>query len=142
MKRALALLALACAFAPIGDASPAHADPIAEDAIPPDLRAWIPWVLDGSDTYGCTAIGDRLQCTWPGALSLDLDARGGRFRQDIVADRLVDVWLPGDLERWPVDVKVDGRAAPVLDAGDGNPYLRVGEGTHRVDGAFRWPALP
>src|SRR4029453_15625524 len=43
--------------------------------------------------------------------------------------------------RWPEQVRVDGRPAPVEER-DGRPVLRLAPGTHEISGVFAWPRLP
>ena len=54
---------------------------------------------------------DAFRCVWPERLTLAVDARGGTFTQrwQVFADSWVA--LPGDLEHWPQDVRVNGAPA-------------------------------
>jgi hypothetical protein len=123
-------------------AVPASAQaPLAPEDVPAPLAPWVPWVLDGQTTYGCTLVGDSRQCAWPGELALALDATGGTFDLGVVADRETTVLLPGSAERFPIDVTVDGVARPVRAIG-GQPAVRVPAGAHRIRGTLRWRALP
>ncbi len=135
---AAAVLAVTAVLSAGGGAS---AQPLAPDEVPEPLRPWVPWVLDGEATYGCTLLGEEPLCTWPGALRLDVGAAGGRFALEVVADREVRVRLPGSDEHFPREVRIDGRPSPVLDGEEG-PAVRVGPGAHRVEGTFRWRTLP
>jgi hypothetical protein len=61
--------------------------------------------------------------------------------QEVRVDARNAFALPGDAERWPEEVRVDGRpAAPSL-AG-GRPELRLEPGLHEVRGRFVWARLP
>ena len=73
---------------------------------------------------------------WPGRLELALDARGGRFVQELFVAAESDVPLPGAAESWPEDVRVDGAGAPVFER-DGRPALRLARGAHARHGALR-----
>jgi hypothetical protein len=117
------------------------AQPISREALPPELRAWVPWVLDEVPTYGCPMVEGQAVCAWPGRLRLDLGSGGGRFDMEVRADRATEMRLPGDGQRWPVDLTVDGQAAPAVER-DGAPILRLQAGRHRVTGRFEWPDLP
>jgi hypothetical protein len=116
-----------------------------ESAIPPPLRPWIPWVLDSDE--GKSALcpvsngEDVPECVWPSRLLVSLDKRGGAFSQEwrVFAQSLVP--LPGDKERWPTQVTVDGKRSPVADQKDG-PKVLLPAGLHRVAGRFTWDALP
>jgi hypothetical protein len=124
-----------------GASRPAGAQPFSRDDLPPSLRPWVPWVLDQVPTLGCAAVQGQPVCVWPGRLRLDLVPTGGTFGLDLSADRAADVRLPGTVERWPQDVRLDGPPAPVFDS-DGTPLLRVAAGRHRVAGRFAWSRLP
>src|SRR5262249_26183724 len=50
--------------------------------------------------------------------------------------------LPGGGAQWPLDVKVDGRAAVAAAADDGTPQVRVAASRHTVTGTFVWKRLP
>ncbi|MGQ0501182.1 MAG: hypothetical protein ACT4P0_01015 [Panacagrimonas sp.] len=129
---------------PLVTAVPAHAGPMDPHDVPEALRPWIPWVLHGEAEKFCPSAHDdaahRL-CTWPSQLALDLDAGGGRFELRVSLDAPGWVALPGDGPRWPQDVSMDQRAAPVLDH-EGFPALWLARGSHRVQGRFAWSALP
>ena len=120
---------------------PALAGPIDEQSVPPELRSWIPWVLDEVPDYGCATIVGESVCYWPSTLVLDLNAQGGRFTQEITVDRNRSVPLPGSLKHWPMEVKVDGRPAVVLES-DGHPVVALTGGTHRLEGRLEWRELP
>lgn len=132
-------LMLAAALA--AGSSVATAQPISRDDLPPGLRQWIPWVLDQVPSLGCATVRGQAVCLWPGQLKLDLGPSGGTFGLDLQADRAVDARLPGDAERWPQDVRLDGSPAPVFDH-EGTPRLRLSPGRHRIAGRFAWSRLP
>src|SRR5260221_559721 len=117
------------------------AQPFPRPDIPPELRPWVPWVLDGAKDHVCTAVEGNAVCLWPGRLRLDLAAGGGSFRQELLADRDVDAPLPGDEKHWPQGVTLDGRPAPVFARG-AVPTIRLSAGSHAVDGRFDWRHLP
>ncbi|MFH1467501.1 MAG: hypothetical protein ABIO70_24160 [Pseudomonadota bacterium] len=113
----------------------------AQEGLPPELEPWAGWVLHGHPELSCPVTSAGASCVWPGALELDLGAEGGSFALEVRVDRDMAVPLPGGAARWPQDVRVDGQAAPVLDAG-GVPMLRLAAGAHRVAGRFAWSTLP
>ena len=113
----------------------------AQPAVPAALEPWRAWVLKDAPDHACAFRATDALCVWPGRLSLDLDAAGGRFEQRVALDREAFLALPGAAGRWPLEVKVDGRLAPVVEQ-DGVPSLRLAPGTHLVQGRFTWPALP
>jgi hypothetical protein len=132
-------MAVLCAIIALPDVLAAQ--PFPKDSLPPELRPWIAWVLDEVPHLGCAQIQGRPICIWPGRLQLALSGSGGVFELAVHADRPADLRLPGDLERWPLDVRLDGRPAPVVDQ-NGAPTLRLDAGNHEVAGRFTWSRLP
>ncbi len=125
-------------------ATPAASEPLALDEVPAPLAPWVDWVLRGHEQESCPflhGIQGRRACAWPSRLELELNAGEGRFTQEWWVHHEADVPLPGDERRWPQEVRVDGRPAP-LTALRGRPSLRLGRGLHRVSGRFYWDAPP
>ena len=135
-----AALVLGLVLAP-GAAERARAQPLSPQDLPPELRPWVPWVLDEVRDYGCPRVQGRPVCLWPGRLRLDLGSTGGTLALEVHADREADLRLPGSAEVWPEGLTLDGRPAAVHDRG-GSPGLRVPAGRHRVSGRFVWSRLP
>jgi len=124
-----------------GIPAPARAQPLPERDLPPVLRPWSAWIRDEIPDRVCTAVGGSTICLWPGRLDLRLAAEGGTFTLEAYADRALDLRLPGDEQRWPQDVRLDGRPAVVIDR-DNAPALRLPAGTHRIEGRYVWTHLP
>ncbi len=125
-------------------ATPAASEPLARHEVPAPLAPWVDWVLRGHEEASCPflhGLQGRRACAWPSRLVLELDVSEGRFQQEWWVHHEADVPLPGDTRRWPQDVRVDGRPAP-LTAVRGRPSLRLGPGLHRVSGRFYWDAPP
>ena len=124
----------------------------AQDSVPPELRNWQAWVLKGEEFRRCPFLAqgqpantpideNSYRCTWPERLALAVDARGGTFTQrwQVYADSWVT--LPGNLEYWPQDVRVNGAPGAVV-ARDGLPALRLTAGSYTITGRFGWSARP
>jgi hypothetical protein len=142
-RRWVRMLVLILGLVPL--ALSAGAAPLKPDEIPEPLRPWVDWVLWGHEQERCPFLhgaGDSRSCLWPSRLELFLDDSGGRFTQHWTVHG-GEAWvpLPGEATRWPLEVRVDGQAKPVVDR-EGRPGLRLAEGRHRVGGVFRWDALP
>src|SRR6185436_15446480 len=61
-------------------AAPLSAQRLPDASIPPELRPWVPWVLESVPERDCRKIDDDdIVRVWPGALRLDVGPRGGRF---------------------------------------------------------------
>jgi hypothetical protein len=117
----------------------------AEQSVPPALRPWIPWVLatDEAKAAQCPVPHGQEgpECAWPSRLSLSLHAQGGTFTQTWRLFRDAAVALPGDRERWPSQVLVNGKPATVADETDG-PTVYLPAGNHTITGRFVWDSLP
>jgi hypothetical protein len=120
----------------------AGAQPIVAADVPPILKPWEAWVLERLPEAGCPQVDQKPLCLWPGRLRLELTAvSGGHFAQEVYADRPNSLTLPGDADRWPQGVLVDGESRPVV-AHDGRPTIFLKGGPHRIQGQFVWERLP
>jgi hypothetical protein len=125
----------------------------APDPLPSQLRDWQGWVLHGEEFRRCPFLASAnpqpgqpidasaFRCVWPERLTLNLDARGGSFAQRWQVFSESWVTLPGSLEHWPLDVRVNGAPAAVV-AVNGAPTLRLGAGNYAVSGGFTWSTRP
>src|SRR3981081_3148508 len=96
-----------------GIPSSSGAQPLPERDLPPALRPWAAWVRDEIPDRVCTAVQGAAVCVWPGRLDLRRTSEGGTCTLEAYADRGLDLRLPGDAQRWPQDVRMDGRPAVV-----------------------------
>jgi hypothetical protein len=149
------LLAFATLLGALGTTTLAAAQPLPASDVPPALRPWIPWALDGAAAWGCTmrdgatdndanpSFGGTAApvCVWPGDLTLVLARDGGTFVLEATSDRRTALALPGRARHWPRDVRVDGRPTVVLAVGE-VPTIWLEPGAHRVEGRFVWSAPP
>src|SRR5215472_6580440 len=125
----------------------AHSAACAEVAVPPELRGWEEWALQGHEAHRCPWLvpgkptDDARICAWPSVLGLQADERGGRYSQRWQAAAETWLPLPGSSENWPEDVTLDGAPAAVV-AHDGAPAVRVASGVHTLAGIFRWTRRP
>ena len=133
---ALAAGLLAAALA----ATPTAVAPAAP-ALPEPLRPWVPWVVERHPDLPCPLVAGERLCAWPGRLALDLDDRGGRFTLEAVADRDLDLPLPGGPALWPRALTDNGRSALARRLAD-TPAVAITAGRHRLTGEFRWSRLP
>lgn len=137
------LLALALCWASVADGAT-----MKRHDVPAPLKPWVPWALHGTREPVCPSLAgqdEERNCVWPGRLALDLQAKGGKFSQafTVYGAAGVSAWvaLPGNAQRWPQSVQLNGKPAPVLGI-DGAPGLSLMPGEYRVAGAFAWQALP
>lgn len=123
------------------------AKPLALSEVPEPLRAWASWVLRGHESERCPFLSGQpgseatTRCAWPSQLELDLGDKAGRFTQRWQVFATTRVPLPGGQDRWPLDVHVDGRPAPVIVVGQ-QPTVELEAGTHTLRGSFAWDVLP
>jgi len=123
------------------------AAPLMAQDVPPPLRDWQGWVLHDAPEHGCPFLANRqpgagsYQCAWPGRLTLDAGADGGRFTLTVHVDAASWVALPGDARAWPQEVSVNQQGAVVL-ARDGRPMLYLAPGDYQVRGTLPWTARP
>jgi hypothetical protein len=117
-------------------------------AVPPELEGWRDWALHGEEHRRCTFVSSMpatergaYRCAWPESLELRVDARGGTFTQrwQVFAEEWIA--LPGDLERWPRDIRIDGAPGAIV-LRDGVPMARLGPGAHSLSGRFEWGSRP
>jgi hypothetical protein len=119
------------------------AQPMAPETLPPALKPWMSWVLDGALDRACPQVAGRTVCSWPGRLVLDVSDAGGRFELEAHADRELSLPLPGGPKSWPQSVTLDGRIVPVItEASTSSPIVRVAAGDHTIRGELAWSELP
>ena len=145
---ALAVLASSLLSPAISAPAPAALAGARDGAIPGELAGWESWVLKGAEYRRCPLMGgtdasdeNSFRCVWPERLAIDVNARGGNFAQrwQVFADGWIT--LPGDLEHWPRDVRVNG--APLALVARGSlPQARLTTGTYAITGRFEWSARP
>ena len=110
-------------------------------AVAAPVEEWGAWVREGHPEWACVQSADGPLCAWPGTFSLDARADGARFELGVRVDKDVEVALPGGREAWPEAVRANGRDVVVLDRG-GVPTAVLTAGTWRLEGGYRWAAMP
>lgn len=125
----------------VGVAPTPPAAPLALDQVPPDLRGWVPWITSRYPDLACPVTANGRGCLWPGALTVDARSDGAALDLSAHVDAPLPLPLPGGPGAWPQDVSVDGRPAPVLDAG-GVPVVVLPPGAHRVTARIPWTVRP
>ncbi len=142
MKKIWVAAVIICAFLMTSLSAPAVVPDT--ESIPSDLERWKPWVLHGKETHLCPINcndGKAFQCVWPSRLNLALDRKGGRLIQEWRVFVKDWVSLPGSTNVWPLNVKVDGKAVPLL-ARHELPAVSLTPGRHVVEGSFVWDEMP
>ncbi len=115
-----------------------------DNEIPPSLAPWVPWVLYEERDRDCPFIHNQpavRRCAWPSRLVLKIDPGEGEFIQFWRVYRESWIGLPGDLDRWPQEVQVDGQPASVTERED-KPGVSLPPGRYQITGRWRWERLP
>jgi len=138
-NRHLLRLLAAC----LTSASILHAAPPAKP-IPDALKPWETWATWNDEHRLCPTPYSSAQkhlCFWPSRLGVQAEKTGGKF--DFVVTVYHETWvpLPGGSDHWPVEVRANGAPLAVLEH-DGQPSVRLGAGTLRLEGAWRWSEVP
>ncbi len=121
--------------------------PLSAQEVPPPLQAWQAWVLHDRPEHACPVVSnaapgrDSYQCAWPGKLTLDARADGGRFTLGVHVDAPSWVALPGGLKHWPQQVSVNSQVVTVVQH-DGAPMLWLSPGDYQVHGMLPWASRP
>lgn len=115
-----------------------------EDQLPPDLKPWVSWVMDGQESALCPTPFNKENnplCAWPSRLTVRVDATQGSFSQSWSVYAPGWVILPGDQDLWPQDVQVNGRQQAVM-LRDGRPAIRLDQGRYKIEGRWQWSTPP
>ena len=121
-----------------------HAEPLSHDQVPEPLRPWTDWVLRGHEDQLCPVVqnsANEHRCLWPSRLTLIVNETTARFAQDLRVYRDTFVMLPGDPNRWPLDVRIDGKPAAAIRHNE-MPAVYLKAGAHTVEGSFAWDRMP
>ena len=125
----------------------AHTPAAVEEALstlPPALRPWVDAQLPPSWTSACIQPADRNGgplCSFPSLLSLDLKEGRGAFSLTVFNEEDVQVRLPGDKERWPLQVTDGPKPVVVMEQGE-EPVVQLSKGLHVLKGVFLWDHPP
>ena len=101
------------------------------------------WVVDDIKDYGCPILYNAAtrRCSYPSDLELELNNDSGTFSQTWSVYRESIVYLPGNIEHWPLDVTIDNKPVVVINH-NGRPAITLDEGRYSVKGAFQWTQPP
>ena len=112
--------------------------------IPETLQPWKNWVLWGEQHPDCPTpfnTSDQHICIWPSRLTLSADQAKGSWQVQVQVFEQAWVPLPGNVQTWPFNVRVNDEPLPVVEH-DGVPSLRLPAGLHNLAGEFRWSGMP
>src|SRR5882757_5410021 len=115
---ALAFLAASALLLSLSHGAP---PPPAARPVPEPLKAWVGWALWKDDhRESPRPYNDEKKpiAFWPSRLNLQVDHAGARF--DLTVTVYEESWvpLPGSQDVWPVEVKANGEAVPVVEHDD------------------------
>lgn len=112
-----------------------------EADVPEALKPWIAWVMLGHEEEKCPQIQGENECLWPSGLHLKLEAKGGSFAQSWKVMKEAWVFLPGDKDHWPQNVKSNGEPISVLSREE-SPAVYLKPGLYNLSGTYQWDDLP
>ena len=138
------VLLLALTAAPVLAAQAATPAEAKGKSIPELLKTWESWVTWGDGHLNCPTPyqdANKHLCFWPSRLGLQVDRAGARFDLGVTVFHETWVPLPGGAAAWPVEVKANGAALPVVEHG-GVPAVRLAAGTYKLEGVYRWNDIP
>ena len=141
---ALAALATSQMSSQLLAAPPPKLNPetLAEIGAPPELAAWVPWVLYDQEEAFCPKQVDRDPlCVFAMSLEVAVNDAGGEFTGywDLKDESLLII--PGQSDRWPTKVmdSVNGaEPVPIPVIGPEVPMVNLGPGIHKITGVFAW----
>ncbi|WP_394753161.1 hypothetical protein [Crenothrix sp.] len=121
-----------------------QAAPLKPEQVPEPLKPWVNWVLKDTPDLGCPFMYnsyEQKRCSWPTQLNLDFTADKGTFAINWKVYQESWVSLPGDQKRWPLNVTVNARTAPVMER-NGVPSIKLPSGNYTIKGDFIWKTIP
>ena len=114
------------------------------EEIPTPLKSWVNWVLHEHRDRNCPFIYNDFEtkhCSWPGQLNLYLKQDGGLFSVNWRIYATSRVELPGGLNNWPQNIKVNNQPSAVQEF-KGKPALWLEPGHYQISGRFNWAKPP
>ncbi len=110
--------------------------------VPDALLPWVDWVQRDHVEDPCVKAGSRKYCYFAQSAQIDLREDGAAFEVEVLIRLGTVLELPGGGTLWPQDVRVNGRAVPVLKSNSGVPYVQLSPGQHRIKGVIPWSVEP
>ncbi|MCL2011442.1 MAG: hypothetical protein FWG75_01450 [Cystobacterineae bacterium] len=145
-----ALSILFLAFFPLGVSATEQyktTSSLAELSLPPSLQSWRAWAMYQKEFRSCPLVAgtvgvdeNHFLCSWPGKLSLHVDNQGVRLHQSWQLKTEGWVFLPGSLEHWPQEVRINGM--PGATVNHGGPALRLPPGQYEISAHIPWKERP
>jgi hypothetical protein len=117
---------------------------LGQSAIPAQLSPWREWVVRDILDLSCPSSSlnfKKRECVWAGQLEVSINQNSGQFEGTWRTFSRGYIDLPGQKGQWPLDVKVNGRTAIVVEH-NGLPSIELGAGNYKVTGRFAWAKPP
>jgi hypothetical protein len=112
--------------------------------VPEVLKPWIPWALwdDGLQRSPPTFrnASERI-AFWVSKAEVNVEEQSGTWKFPVRVFHDSWVQLPGGGDYWPVDVTADGEPIVVVEH-SGYPAVRLAAGEYRIEGKWKWNAMP
>tara|TARA_R110002110_G_scaffold383245_2_gene594619 strand:+ start:63977 stop:68101 length:4125 start_codon:yes stop_codon:yes gene_type:complete len=112
--------------------------------IPEDLKPWKEWVLKDYGHRLCPSAWNQPNnhfCEWPAYLKLDIQSQKGSFAQSGILFDDGWVYLVGDQENWPVEVKSNETPLSVV-VRRNTPAVYLSKGEYNITGQMAWNGIP
>lgn len=114
-------------------------EPLAERDVPPQLKGWEKWALDGYKKPVCDFAASNEKekfCYYVSELSLDVLGRTLNFNMRVKTLEEGMVLLPGSKDVMPAEVTSGGRRLAVLEK-NSRPYVLLAAGEYLITGVAR-----
>lgn len=119
-------------------------------ASPAALSDWSRWLSDQNPEWKCprwnntpAADASARLCLFPSELRLQLNNSGASFEYRVdVYGKSALAPLPGDKNSWPQNVTLNGSRASAVIERDGQPFMLLEAGRHRLRGELSWSIRP
>ncbi len=121
---------------------------VCSENIPSDLLEWKDWVAYKQEFRDCPYLArkdsskkENYLCAWPSTLRLEVNDKQLMFSQNWSLLDESKIPLPGNINQWPQNVKVNNKDTVVLKINN-KPYLHLKKGDYQIKGITPWVKRP
>ncbi|PCI63812.1 MAG: hypothetical protein COB38_13290 [Gammaproteobacteria bacterium] len=116
--------------------------------LPSELSEWKDWVSYKQEFYSCPHLSGQDYnkksshlCAWPSKLQMDIVKNKMVFSQKWSLQDKGKIPLPGNINQWPQEVKVNNNKAIVLKIRN-KPFIQLEKGNYSITGMIPWTKQP